>query len=185
MRKGFLAFWLIALVSLIIFLILRPEFLNPEFLAEKIRENRFSSSVIYFLLIILLGFFIIPNSPLVLAGALVLGDDPFSLIILTLSGIILTAVLIYYFSRFLHIEEFLNRKYKKEYDYIQHKLDKYGFFIISGWSFLPLVSTDIMCYTCGVMRIPIGKFLIALSIGETIRVCLYVFTAGEVVGWVF
>ena len=84
MRKGFLIFWILALISLILFLILRPEFLNPEFLAEKIRENRISSSVIYFLLIILFGFFIIPNSPLVLAGALVLGDDPFSLIIFDL-----------------------------------------------------------------------------------------------------
>ena len=115
MRIGFIIFWILALISLVIFLILRPEFLHPEFLAEKIRENRFSSSVIYFLLIIVLGFFIIPNSPVVLTGALVLGDDPFSLIILTMSAIILTATLIYYFSRFLNIEEFLHRKYAKQY----------------------------------------------------------------------
>ena len=183
MRIGIIFFWILALISLVIFIILRPEFLHPEFLAEKIRENRFSSSVIYFLLIIVLGFFISPNSPVVLAGALVLGDDPFSLIILTMSAIIVTAILIYYFSRFLNIDEFLNRKYSKQYIYIQEKLNKYGFFIISGWSFLPLVSTDIMCYACGVMRIPIGKFLIALTIGETIRICLYVFTASGVVEW--
>lgn len=179
MRKGILLIWLLLLITLVIFLIANPKWFSPEFLAQVIQEYPYYSAVIYFLLIILLGFFIIPNSPLVLAGAIVLGDHPLALILLTMSGILTTAILIYYFSIFMNIESYIREKHEKKFLYVKTKLDKYGFFIITGWSFLPLVSTDIICYTAGILRLSLPRFLLALTIGETIRIVLYLLTVNE------
>lgn len=179
MRKGILILWLSILVAIILFLVFNPKWFSPEFLAEVIREYPYYSAVIYFLLIILLGFFIIPNSPLVLAGAIVLGEDPAALILLTMSGILTTAILIYYFSIFMNIESYIRERHEKKFLYVKTKLDRYGFFIITGWSFLPLVSTDIICYTAGILRLSLPRFLLALTIGETIRIILYLLTVQE------
>ena len=185
MRKGVFAAWVAGIILLAVVLIWNREYLNPSLLAELIREYKISSSVIYFFTIIVLEFFIIPTSPLVLAGALIFSEDPFSFIIVTMTAILAASVLIYYFAQFVNLEEWLNRKYPKQFLYIQSKLNQYGFWIISGWSFLPLVSTSLICYTSGVIRYPVLKFLLALFIGETIRICLYTFTASGVVEAVF
>lgn len=185
MRKGVFAAWVAGIILLAVVLIWNREYLNPSLLAELIREYKISSSFIYFFTIIVLEFFIIPTSPLVLAGALIFSEDPFSFIIVTMTAILAASVLIYYFAQFVNLEEWLNRKYPKQFLYIQSKLNQYGFWIISGWSFLPLVSTSLICYTSGVIRYPVLKFLLALFIGETIRICLYTFTASGVVEAVF
>lgn len=185
MRKGVFAAWVAGILILIVVLIWNREYLDPGKLADLIRENKISSSVIYFFTLIILEFFIIPTSPLVLAGALIFSDDPFSFIIVTMTAIVTSAFLIYYFARFMNLEEWLNKKYRKQFIYIQTQLNKYGFWIISGWSFLPLVSTSLICYTSGVLRYPILKFLLALIIGETIRISLYTFTASGVVDALF
>lgn len=185
MRKGVFVTWVAGIIIVATVLIWNREYFDPTRLANLIREYKISSSVIYFFTIIVLEFFMIPTSPLVLAGALIFSDDPFSFIIVTMAAIITSAILIYYFAQYMNLEEWLNKKFQKQFKYIQTKLNRYGFLIISGWSFLPLVSTGLICYTVGVLRYPLAKFLLALFIGETIRICLYTFTASGVVEAIF
>jgi uncharacterized membrane protein YdjX (TVP38/TMEM64 family) len=185
MRKGVFAAWVAGILILAVILVWNREYLNPSLLANLIRENKISASVIYFFAMIVLEFFIIPTSPLVLSGAIIFSDDPFSFIIVTMVAILTASVLIYYFAQFVNLEEWLNKKYPKQFLYIQTKLNQYGFWIISGWSFLPLVSTSLICYTSGVIRYSFLKFITALFIGETIRICLYTFTASGVMEAVF
>jgi uncharacterized membrane protein YdjX (TVP38/TMEM64 family) len=47
--------------------------------------------------------------------------------------------------------------------------------IVTAWSFLPIVPTDLICYVCGVMKIPFGRFMAGVLIGEGAICAIYIF----------
>jgi uncharacterized membrane protein YdjX (TVP38/TMEM64 family) len=45
---------------------------------------------------------------------------------------------------------------------------------VAGWSFFPLVPTDVICYVAGMMKMPFYKMMLGLFIGEMVLVTAYV-----------
>ena len=49
---------------------------------------------------------------------------------------------------------------------LKRAIEKYGVYIISFWSFFPILPVDVACYIAGTVRLPFIKYIIALTIGE-------------------
>ena len=82
---------------------------------------------------------------------------------------------VYYFAEALHLDELLRRKHQSQLDRVRDLLQRHGLPIIIGWSFFPLVPTDLICYLSGVLRIRLTTMLFGVAIGEGAICAIYIF----------
>ena len=144
-----------------------------DLLAGASTSSFAAAAAIYLVLGCLRGFTLVPATSLVLLGIVFFA--PWPLYLLTLVGILASSACVYYFAEALHIDELLREKHEKRLVGLHHALHRYGLPVIIGWSFFPLAPTDLICYVAGVVRIPIGKLLLGVAIGEGTICAIYIF----------
>ena len=74
-------------------------------------------------------------------------------------------------------EFFAKHKYSKR---VEKAIEKYGFWVILIWSFVPVVPTDLISYVAGTIRYHFLKYITALTIGESIIVGLIIYGGREI-----
>ncbi len=134
---------------------------------------------IYFGLGSLRGFTLIPVTYLIVLGLLFLPLKV--LFLLTIAGVMVSSIIVYYFSELLHLSEFFERKYPQRIAKFKSVIEKNELPIVTLWSMLPFVPTDIICYVCGSLKISIKKFLLGVLVGESITCWIYIFFGKEIV----
>lgn len=167
-----IAFWLILFCGT-----LYLHFFHAGFFENQL-QRVFSASLLlgyalYMLLGCLRGLTLIPVTSLILLGLLFFAPVP--LFILTMAGILVSSASVYYFSKFLRLDEFFERKHQNRITRIKSILQKNELPIIIAWSLFPLVPTDLICYVCGTLRINFKKFIMGILIGEGITCGIYIF----------
>lgn len=128
--------------------------------------------IIYFLLLSARGMTMIPSTPLLLAGILIF--DPLELFIVNMAGILSSSTLVYYFSKYLGFDMYFEMKYGKYTKKIRNGLTDKELPVIVGWSFFPLVPTDLIVYIGSSLRIPLLKCLLGVFIGESVINAFYI-----------
>jgi len=104
---------------------------------------------------------------------------PGPLLALTLIGIAISSASIYAFASSLKLGEYLERKHAKHMERLQNALRRNPTSIVTAWSFLPIVPTDLICYVCGVMKISFRRFLLGVLVGEGAICALYIFAGAS------
>jgi uncharacterized membrane protein YdjX (TVP38/TMEM64 family) len=127
------------------------------------------------------GFTLVPSTTLVLAAVPFLPPGP--LLVCTLIGIMISSASIYYFSAALKIDERVAKKHPEKIARLTTLVNRYEMPIIIGWSFFPLVPTDLICYVCGVLRVRFWKFLIGVTIGEGAICAIYIYGGDQILRW--
>ena len=128
---------------------------------------------VYVLLGALRGFALIPVTNLVVLAIPLFRPVP--LLVLTLLGIAISSASIYAFAGSLKLGEYLERRHAKHMDRLQDALRRNPTSIVTAWSFLPIVPTDLICYVCGVMKVSFRRFLLGVLVGEGAICAIYIF----------
>src|SRR5688572_19556053 len=128
---------------------------------------------VYVVLGALRGFALIPVTNLVVLAIPLF--PPVPLLVLTLVGIAISSASIYAFAGSLKLGEYLERKHAQHMDRLQAALRRNPTSIVSAWSFLPIVPTDLICYVCGVMKISFRRFMLGVLVGEGAICAIYIF----------
>jgi len=91
-------------------------------------------------------------------------------------GVMVSATALYYFSDMLGFSRYLESKYPKEIDKWKARLrsPKATYFVI-GWSFFPLVPTDLICYVAGIVKMPYKYMFTGVFLGELTLCIFYVY----------
>lgn len=152
-------------------------FLHPDFFQNQLAVLA-SHSVYYaygFLLLlgIIRGFTLVPITYLIVLGLLVL--QPFPLLIVVLIGAVVSSASVYYFFEYLNLDVYFEKNHGKQIAKIKSALEKNELPIIIGWSAMPFLPTDVICYVCGSLEVDIKKMLIGVFIGEGITCTLYIY----------
>ncbi len=92
----------------------------------------------------------------------------------------LSAVIMYFFSEVMGFDKLFEKKYPKKAKKVHKLVEKHGFYIVAAWSFLPLVPTDLICYTAGIVRMNFWKFIAGVFTGEFLLVLMLTFLGGEI-----
>lgn len=129
--------------------------------------------LVYLLLGCVRGFTLIPATYLVVTGLLFF--PPVPLFVLTLIGILASSSIIYFFSETLDLDEFFERKHGDLIARTKVILQRNELPIVIGWSFFPLVPTDLICYLCGTLEVDFKKLLLGVFIGEGAICAIYIF----------
>lgn len=179
-RKGLLVVWLVALVCCVVFYLTHPELFTAERLAEYVLYNKGQLIIVYSLLFIIRGFALLPSTPLVIAGTMVFQSQPFMVLFISMCGIMVSSVMIYYFSDQLGLSTFFGKKYEQKLGQVRESLERpSGLLFLIFWAFFPAVPTDLASYVAGTIRMNFAKFFLAVFIGELILCAACIWGLGE------
>lgn len=168
-KKVVLGAWISFIVAAIVLYFVFPKEFTAIGIQEFVIQFNTLALGVYFFISLIRGLFLIPSTPFVLAGALLFPEKLWLVFIISMLGILGSGIFIYYAAQFLEFGEKKDKKINK----ISEKIRSHGFWIVLGWSFFPIVPTDLICYVAGRTRITFWKYILALFIGEAALVAVY------------
>jgi len=105
---------------------------------------------------------------------------PLPLFVLTLTGVMISSTIAYYFPEELHLADpFKSGKHQHRVARLRTALTRYELPIIAGWSFCPLTPTDLICYVCGALEVRLATFLLGILLGEGSICAIYIFAGNS------
>ncbi len=165
--------WSIFLIIVFILYFIFPQFFSVESIVGFIKNYSDYILPAYIFIFLLRSFTLIPNTPFVIAGTILFPDSPYLVLFISIGCIVLSSVIIYFFSELLGFDKLLKNKYPSKMENIQNKLNgSYGLLFIILWAFFPFAPTDLVCYGAGTLRINIYLFLSGVIIGE-LPICYF------------
>jgi uncharacterized membrane protein YdjX (TVP38/TMEM64 family) len=182
--KHFNTLWLVVVAALLLLLAFNPTLVSRESISQLLGQLGTSALVVYILLSLTRALIMIPSTPFILAGAISFPEMPILIFVISYIGVVVGTLLIYSFPAFGNYDEYLEAKYPKQIGVIKGKMQgRYSFWIVIGWSFFPLVPTDLICYVAGIAKMSYKKLVSAVVIGELPLVTFYVFAGVELGEW--
>jgi uncharacterized membrane protein YdjX (TVP38/TMEM64 family) len=158
-------------------------FFYPALLASRMQSiasvSVLGASVIYLFLGCIRGFTLVPATYLIVLGTIFLNTIP--LFVLTMVGTVASSAGIYYFSSSFQLLRRMGQKHQNHIHAIESRLQGHELPVINGWSFMPILPTDLICYVSGVLRLKIVKVLLGVIIGEGLCSAMYIFAGSRVV----
>lgn len=180
-KKILLIVWLLLIAAGLVLYFIHPEWFTRENISAFVQQYEDKMLLVYLCISVGRGLFLIPSTPFVLAGGILFPENPWMVLIISMAGVMAGSSFIFYFTEFLGVDKVLEKRFAHKMERTRRGMDKYGFWIVIGWSFFPLVPTDLIAYMAGVTRMPSWKFLPGVFLGELPIVAVYVFT-GQALG---
>lgn len=176
--------WLVLVALVLLLLLFNPDWISRESIAGLLENLGGFALAVYVLLSLSRALFLLPCTPFVLAGAITFPDLSVVVLLISLAGVVAGALLVYSFPAFGNYDEYLEGKYPDQIAALKDRMrSDYIFWFIAGWSFFPLVPTDVICYVSGVARLPFRKLIVPLMVGEIPLVIAYVYLGTEIGEW--
>ena len=173
-KKNTFIAWISIVLIILITYHLNPNIFDITQIKTFTDNNKVLIIISYVFLLSILGLFFIPSTPFAIAGLLLFA--PAEAYLLNMIGIITSSTIVYYYARFLGLDNALEFRYPKKIVKLKKALEDKELPIISGWSFFPIVPTDLIIYVSSTLRIPIWKCILGVLIGEGILNALYIFS---------
>lgn len=182
-RKIAVTLWGVLIVSGLVSYLLRPDLFTPENIAAFLAKFQREALVIFLAVSVVRGFTLLPSTPLVIAGTLAFPTAPWTVLAISIAGIIASSSLIYWFSETLGIAAHFEERKPSTVAKIRRRLEHpAGLVFVFLWAFFPLVPTDAVCYVAGSTRMNFPKFIAAITAGELILCSFYIFAGGYLAG---
>ncbi len=176
-RRIVLIIWILSVISLAYYVSEHRGYLDPQNLLVFFQSFGSLALIVYIFASFVRGLVLLPSLPLVLVGVLFFPGNPHLVFAISMIGIIFSGILIYQFSDVMWFDEIFARHAGN--DRVKNAIEKYGFYAILLWSFVPIVPTDIICYVAGTVRYHFWRFILALTIWEWLIVGIIVYGGRE------
>lgn len=176
--------WLTVIVVCVGYYLANPSAFTAENIAAFLTRFQGAIWIVYLIFSIVRGITLLPSTPLVLAGTMLFPGQPWAVLGVSMTGILLSSTMIYYFSDLLGFDEYFERKNPDLSHKVKAKLEHpLGFLFVAGWAFFPFVPTDLVCYLAGTTKMNFAKFITAVGVGEVILCSFYIFFGGAFVNY--
>ena len=173
-RRKTLFLWIaVVFVTLILYFSNRDLF-DISFLKAYVIDHKVFVVSLYLIILTFIGLTFIPSTPFAVAGVLLF--TPLEAYTLNLIGILTSSVVVYYFTQYLRLGVWIESKYPVQIEKIKKALQKKELPIIAGWSFFPVVPTDLIIYEGSTLNVPFWKCALGILIGEGTLNALYIFS---------
>ena len=182
MKKNTRISWLVIVVCSVTLMILFPEYLHTEKLAElKVNYGNWFVALLL-ILFVFRGILLIPPTVLIITAVLLFPHRPIMVFFLSIIGSYISCSIVYWLGKYLDFGENYRKKYPRKYHKAENGLNKYGFGIVTLWALLPFTPTDLICYLAGTFRMNFLFFSVGLILGKIVLVSLYVFGGSTIFG---
>ena len=185
MRTVCLAVWLMAILAGVGSYLMYPQAFTAENITAFLLRFQGGIWLVYLAICVFRGFSLLPSTPLVIAGTLLFPTQPFAVLAVSITGILLSSTMIYFFSEYLGFSDFFENHKPELTHTIKARLERpTGFMFVALWAFFPLVPTDLVCYLAGTTKMNYREFIAAVFAGEMVLCCFYIFFGGAVLKYV-
>jgi uncharacterized membrane protein YdjX (TVP38/TMEM64 family) len=174
-KKTFIC-WLILVAVAVTFYLTHQETMDVEVIRALVDKNRAVVIPIYLLFLSLLGLTFIPSTPFAIGGVLLF--SPHFAYFVNLVGILISSTIVYHFARFLGIGAAFEARYPRRTVKVKEALSRKELPIIVGWSFFPVVPTDLIIYVASTLNVPLWKCLLGVLLGEGALNAVYIYSLG-------
>ena len=176
--------WLVLVAALGAMLLLNPQWLTRETIASFLDGLGALALLVYVFLSLARAALMIPCTPFVLGGAIAFPELLPLVWVISLAGVVAGAFLVYSFPSFGNYDRYLESNYPDKIALLRKQIHgPWAFWIIAGWSFFPLVPTDLICYVSGIVKLRFRKLVTPLLVGEIPLVTAYVFVGAGIGEW--
>jgi uncharacterized membrane protein YdjX (TVP38/TMEM64 family) len=180
LRLIFLSVWVSVVVIAIAFYVLRPAEFSAANIAAFVHSFETEIWLVYLAISAVRGFTLLPSTPLVLAGTLLFPGEPWLVLGISMTGILISSSLIYFCSEALGFASYFETRKPLAVARIRRRLEHpAGLAFVAAWAFFPLVPTDAVCYVAGSTKVHFLKFIFAVFAGEFVLCSFYVYTANS------
>lgn len=174
--------WGLLIVSGLAFYLLRPGLFSPEHIAGLLTKFQNEALIAFLAISVVRGFTLLPSTPLIIAGTIAFPAAPWTVLAISMTGIIASSALIYWFAETLGIAAHFEERKPAAVAKIRRRLERpSGVAFVFLWAFFPLVPTDAVCYVAGSIRMHFGKFIAAIAGGELILCSFYIFSGSYLI----
>lgn len=181
-RKVLLSGWGLLIVSGLVFYFLRPDLFSPDQIAAGLAKFQNEALIVFLAISIVRGFTLLPSTPLIIAGTLAFPTTPWTVLAISMIGIIVSSSLIFWFAETLGIAAHFEERKPAAVAKIRSRLEHpTGIAFVFLWAFFPLVPTDAVCYVAGSIRMQFAKFIAAITGGELILCSFYIFSGSYLI----
>ena len=181
-KKIVYGIWIVAVVFFGFLFIFKNQYFDTEFLSAWMQQYGDKVLIIYIAISFIRGFFLIPSTPFVLLGIVLYPTQPLLVLAVSMSGVVFSATLLYFYSDNIGFSDYLEAKYPKQSQWMQEKLGgKYRLAFIYGWSIFPPVPTDLICYVAGILKVKYWVMILGVFLGELTLNTIYVSIGPSVV----
>jgi uncharacterized membrane protein YdjX (TVP38/TMEM64 family) len=183
--RHFNTLWLLLVAAVLLYLTLNPDLLTRDSVAAFLSRMDGNAFAVWILLSCLRAAVMMPSTPFILAGGAAFPDWTLAVFLVSYLGIIAGATLVYFMPGFGSYDEYLEERYPTQIARVKEKMQgPYAFWIVVGWSFFPLVPTDVINYVAGIARMSYTKLIAAVILGELPLVTAYVFVGAGIGEWI-
>jgi len=132
--------------------------------------------LIYALISLIRGFFLLPMTPFVIGGAVLFPDQPVAVIVISMLSILLSSAAIYYFSDLLGFSGKLETHFPKQLATWRERMSHpKAILYVLGSSFIPIFSNEMISYVAGIVKVPFRYVFISIFISSLLLCILYVY----------
>ena len=172
-----LSIWIAIPITSVAIYIYDPRLFTAENIVSFLGRFETEILIVYLAISITRGLTLLPSTPLVIAGTIAFPNDPGTVLVISIVGILVSSSLIYYFSDRLGFSEYFEKRRPDQTQKIRRQLEKpLGSIFVFLWAFFPFVPTDAVCYIAGTVGMKFWKFILAIGLGELILCSFYVFS---------
>jgi len=171
-RKKTLYTWIIVVLVILSLYFINRDLFDISFLKNYVDDNKALVLIAYLIILTFVGLTFIPSTPFAVAGVLLF--PPAEAYLINLIGIVTSSILVYYFTRYLRLDSWIEAKFPSQIEKTKNALRMKELPIITLWSFIPVVPTDLIIYVSSTLRIPFWKCVIGIIIGEGTLNAIYI-----------
>lgn len=178
-RHVILFIWVLLFIAVLYVYYFEPGVFE-SYLRSAFDKSFVIGSLLFLFLGCIRGFVFIPATTLIILGFLFF--TPNMLFFLTMTGVVISSTLTYWFAKSLDIGgEFANHN-NRHVQLLRSWLTRWELPVVIGWSAFPFAPTDVICYVCGALNINYGKFITGVFIGEALCCGVYIYFGQYLVG---
>ncbi|MDA1185408.1 MAG: VTT domain-containing protein [Acidobacteria bacterium] len=166
--------WVFAVVVVFILWLREPDLFARESIAARIESWGPWMFAGFIGISLARGFFLVPSTPVILAGGVLFPESLPVVFVISVAGIVVSATAIYYLPGLGGYDNLLERRYPHQIARMKRLLaTPHAFWVVAGWSFFPLVPTDVICYAAGLLGMSYRRMVVAVLLGEMPLVLTY------------
>lgn len=182
-RRWALRGWLVVLGVVLAFYVTHADEFTPGQIAADLQRFEHGLLLLYLLASVTRALVLIPSTPFVLAGCLLFPGRPGLVLAICMVGIALSATVIYHFAGLLGLDHWFETRHSDQSRRMRQWLSgRWGFWALVGWACFPLAPTDLACYLAGSLKLPFGRYLAAVCLGELLVCAGYVYVSQQALG---
>ncbi len=182
--RALTVFWAVLVVGVLVLVLARPELFTPEAVVADLRTFGPWAFGVFAVVSLLRGLVMVPSTPIILAGGALFPAAPGPVIAVSLVGIVATAVVLHRFPRFGGFDTRLAARHPERMERIRGHLTRpTAQWAVAAWAFFPAVPTDLVCYTAGLVGMPLRRLVTGILLGEVPLVVAYVLLGKQAATW--